>query len=332
MPDYIWLYRINILTVCRTVDEVADRINQVLLHEIGHAMGKDTFQRSRPEFFTGNDLTDDFVSTYSSRGPTLHDHILKPDLLAPGNRVVAPIPEVAGLRTDLADRVVDCSARRCSDDYLELSGTSMASAVVAATAALMLDDDSTLSPDTIKARLMRSARKIDGDPTVVGAGVLDITAALNDDGVMTTSALSPYITHGIADDGIGRGHVNSAFHFEGFENLAGGEQNDLFLIDAADGVAGQTEGDGGVHGVLHRDRPADGRGRRRDDPPLRRHSLAVHRPRALHVVDDIADRRCAADRHDRHTFGLQVRAQALRQRAQSGPVADAFDEHHGADA
>ena len=55
---------------------------------------------------TGNDLTDDFVSTYSSRGPTLHDHILKPDLLAPGNRVVAPIPEVAGLRTDLADRVV----------------------------------------------------------------------------------------------------------------------------------------------------------------------------------------------------------------------------------
>ena len=44
---------------------------------------------------TGTDLSDDFVSTYSSRGPTLHDHVLKPDLLAPGNRVVAAIPEVA---------------------------------------------------------------------------------------------------------------------------------------------------------------------------------------------------------------------------------------------
>lgn len=39
MPDMISLYRINILTVCRTIDQVAERIEQVLLHEIGHAMG-----------------------------------------------------------------------------------------------------------------------------------------------------------------------------------------------------------------------------------------------------------------------------------------------------
>jgi predicted Zn-dependent protease with MMP-like domain len=39
MPDIISLYRINILTVCRNIDQVAERINQVLLHEIGHAMG-----------------------------------------------------------------------------------------------------------------------------------------------------------------------------------------------------------------------------------------------------------------------------------------------------
>ena len=137
---------------------------------------------------TGNNLTDDFVSTYSSRGPTLHDHFLKPDLLAPGNRVVAPIPEVAQLRTDLADRVVNCNTHNCQYDYLELSGTSMSTAVVSATVALMIDADNSLSPDTIKARLMRSARKIDGDPTVVGAGVLDITAALNETGVMTVPA------------------------------------------------------------------------------------------------------------------------------------------------
>ena len=41
---------------------------------------------------TGNDFSDDYVSTYSSRGPTLVDHVLKPDLIAPGNRYVAAIP------------------------------------------------------------------------------------------------------------------------------------------------------------------------------------------------------------------------------------------------
>ena len=101
----------------------------------------------------------------------------------------------------LADRVVDCDDNNCEDDYLELSGTSMAAAVVSATVALMLDDDASLSPDTIKARLMRSARKIDGDPTVVGTGVLDISAALNETGVMTVPALSPMMALGTADDG-----------------------------------------------------------------------------------------------------------------------------------
>ena len=34
---------------------------------------------------TGTNFADDFVSTYSSRGPTQYDHVLKPALLAPGN-------------------------------------------------------------------------------------------------------------------------------------------------------------------------------------------------------------------------------------------------------
>ena len=128
---------------------------------------------------TGTDLSDDYVSTYSSRGPTLYDHFLKPDLLAPGNRVVATIPEVAQLRTDLADRVEICSINQnCTDDYLEISGTSMAAAMVSGTAVRMLDKDPSLTPDTIKARLMRSARKIDGDVTVVGAGRAQLAGSI----------------------------------------------------------------------------------------------------------------------------------------------------------
>ena len=36
-----------------------------------------------------HDRTDDIMTTYSSKGPTAIDHIVKPDLVAPGNRVVS---------------------------------------------------------------------------------------------------------------------------------------------------------------------------------------------------------------------------------------------------
>lgn len=121
---------------------------------------------------TGNDIADDFLSSYSSMGPTLIDHYVKPDLLAPGNHLIATISKNCKLKKQLPDRIV-------SDEYLELSGTSMAAAVVSGTVALMLSDDPTLSPATVKARLMRSVRKIAGDPIEVGAGVLDIEKALD---------------------------------------------------------------------------------------------------------------------------------------------------------
>ena len=35
------------------------------------------------------DVTNDVVTTYSSKGPTAIDHLVKPDLVAPGNRVVS---------------------------------------------------------------------------------------------------------------------------------------------------------------------------------------------------------------------------------------------------
>ncbi len=124
---------------------------------------------------TGSDFTDDYTSTYSSMGPTLFDHVLKPDLLAPGNRVIAAISNEALLKELLPDRVY-------YSDYLELSGTSMAAAVVSGAAALMISQEPGLNPSSVKARLMRSARKVSGDPTEVGAGVLDVSAALVDSG------------------------------------------------------------------------------------------------------------------------------------------------------
>ena len=93
--------------------------------------------------------------------------------------------------------------------YFKLSGTSMAAPMVSGAAALLLQKDPSLTPDQVKARLMKSASK--SFPTVstfldpvtgmtyisqydiftIGAGYLDIPAALANTDAAIGSALSP---------------------------------------------------------------------------------------------------------------------------------------------
>ena len=57
--------------------------------------------------------SDDVVASYSSKGPTRYDHLIKPDLVAPGRRLPAAIPVASTLGTSLADRLIcvkDCAA------------------------------------------------------------------------------------------------------------------------------------------------------------------------------------------------------------------------------
>jgi hypothetical protein len=143
------------------------------------------------DFATGTNFNDDFVSLFSSRGPTMIDHVLKPDLIAPGNLYVSTVGANSRLRTALPALAFNCSTN-CGGTYMRLSGTSMAAAQVSGAVLLMLSKEPTLSPSTVKARLMRSARKISGsDPTATGAGVLNVQAALNETGHLSGQALSP---------------------------------------------------------------------------------------------------------------------------------------------
>ena len=143
----------------------------------------------------------DTIATYSSRGPSAVDMVLKPDIIAPGNMVVslrAPgstFDQLYGA-TNLEPTSAYAPSSVTNSNYFVLSGTSMATPVVAGAAALMLQASPSLTPDTVKARLMLSADKWadpmgNADPCTYGAGYIDIPAALACPYVATAPSASP---------------------------------------------------------------------------------------------------------------------------------------------
>src|SRR5207247_191518 len=110
---------------------------------------------------------DDGVTTYSSRGPSRLDHILKPDLVAPGNRIIAIRHPGSYLETVLGPQNLtplsyywNNPPKTTSPAYYSLSGTSMAAAVASGAGAILFQQDPTLTPNDVKARLMKTAIKV----------------------------------------------------------------------------------------------------------------------------------------------------------------------------
>jgi serine protease AprX len=143
---------------------------------------------------------EDRVTTYSSRGPSRLDLVLKPDLLAPGNLVISTLAEDSKIKQlyGSTNQILESSYKavngnKRSKDYFVLSGTSMAVPVVAGSAALLLEQDPTLTPDTLKVRLMASADKVGSDICTYGAGILNVSAALNSRLTPMDSVLSPKV-------------------------------------------------------------------------------------------------------------------------------------------
>src|SRR5690606_14802280 len=77
---------------------------------------------------------DDVVTTYTSRGPTrsyytdangarVHDNIIKPDLVAPGNSVISSVRKTSKLASLQPDQVLSINGIG-SDAYMYQSGTS----------------------------------------------------------------------------------------------------------------------------------------------------------------------------------------------------------------
>ncbi len=119
--------------------------------------------------------SDDTVAAYSSRGPTRFDLALKPDMVAPGSRIVSAEAQGSYLATTYSHRHV---AGAGANAYVQLSGTSMATAVVSGAVALLLDQQRKLSPRETKAVLqMTSSFMPDEGLMAGGAGSLNVLAA-----------------------------------------------------------------------------------------------------------------------------------------------------------
>jgi subtilisin family serine protease len=114
----------------------------------------------------------DAVAPFSGRGVLVWNHapyvgsFSKPDLVAPG--------------VDIWSTVADGTWQWIDDRGNEWSGTSQATPFVAGTAALMLQANANLPPDSVRAILIRTARDIEeaGHDTASGHGRIDGYAAV----------------------------------------------------------------------------------------------------------------------------------------------------------
>lgn len=136
---------------------------------------------------------DDEIAQFSSRGPTWFDGFIKPDVMAPGQALVAAVGKKSELNKNEALKVATVKGA-----YAKVSGTSMAAAVTSGVVALMIDANrrdegasSVLTPNTVKAILQFTAIPLPDDdqatPSVLeqgagginGAGALALTRAID---------------------------------------------------------------------------------------------------------------------------------------------------------
>ncbi|HHY67768.1 MAG TPA: S8 family serine peptidase, partial [Alicyclobacillus sp.] len=113
---------------------------------------------------------DDVVASFSSRGPT-SEGVTKPDITAPGVGIIS-------LRApgSFLDKMMKNA--RVGDWYFRLSGTSMATPIVAGTIAQLLQKNPAMTPDEVKAALMDNSFDLGENPNAQGRGEVRVGGLL----------------------------------------------------------------------------------------------------------------------------------------------------------
>jgi serine protease AprX len=125
------------------------------------------------------DRGDDVMAGFSSRGPTYLDWAAKPDLAAPGTSTYSLAAPGSTLVKLYPNALLGGIVPTAHPPYLALSGTSMATPVVAGTVALMLQANPALTPNAVKAILQYTSERRPGyDALTQGAGFLNAVGAV----------------------------------------------------------------------------------------------------------------------------------------------------------
>ncbi len=136
---------------------------------------------------------DDTVNFFSSRGPTRGgwldaagvrhpDNLLKPDLVAPGQRLIGALAtDALNLSSSRLSQVFPqlVVQRGLNSGLMVASGTSFSAPVVSGTVALMLQANPGLTPPLVKAILQYTAEAIPGQSLMQqGAGLVNVVGVL----------------------------------------------------------------------------------------------------------------------------------------------------------
>jgi serine protease AprX len=126
-------------------------------------------------------IYDDKMASWSSRGTT-QDGYSKPDVYAPGSRIVSNLAPASAFTALCPTCVVD-------GQYIRAGGTSMAAPMVAGAAAIGFQLDPTLTPNKIKALILRSSRSL-------SEGIKEVSLAnaariVGEDGSSANQGLTP---------------------------------------------------------------------------------------------------------------------------------------------
>jgi serine protease AprX len=102
-------------------------------------------------------IKDDSWANFTAWGIT-QDGFYKPDILAPGKDIISVLSPTSSWDEDYPDKVV------LPNEYIRLSGTSMAAPMATGAVALLLQAEPDLTPDQVKYRLVNASASLQGHP------------------------------------------------------------------------------------------------------------------------------------------------------------------------